>query len=151
MFKKDFWNVSVKNGIWTFLNWVCSKRNLNLWAFLGFFEPEIKLFCAFLSAATLVAADYGFICPPRFMSVCWCVVCVGTNDYCNFSAVRSRIGLKLGGDLELVSQISVHVLVSRFDCFLYCKQTKEQKNAEIAKIAVLKKLAFSPPCRVRLI
>jgi hypothetical protein len=44
---------------------------------------------------------------------------------CNFSAVRSPIELKLGGDLALVSQISVHVLVSRFDYFLYCKQTKE--------------------------
>jgi hypothetical protein len=36
----------------------------------------------------------------------------------NFSAVRSLIGLKLDGDIGLVSEISVHVLVSRFDCFL---------------------------------
>jgi hypothetical protein len=56
-----------------------------------------------------------------------CVV-VGTDKNWNFSAVRSPIELKLGGDLELVSQISVHVLVSRFDYFLYCKQTKEQKK-----------------------
>jgi hypothetical protein len=56
--------------------------------------------------------------------------------------VRHPIGLKLSGDLRLVSQISVHVLVSRFDYFLYCKQTKEQKNAEIAKIAVLQNLRF---------
>jgi hypothetical protein len=42
--------------------------------------------------------------------------------------VRSPIRLKLGGELGLVSQISVHVLVSRFDCFSYCKQTKEQKR-----------------------
>jgi hypothetical protein len=60
--------------------------------------------------------------------------------------VRSPIGLKLGGDLGLVSQISVHVLVSRFVCFLYCKQTKEPKNAKIAKIAVLQNLHFL--CRV---
>jgi hypothetical protein len=90
----------------------------------------------------LVAADYGFICSPRFLSVCWCMVCVGTDGNCNFSAVRCPIGLKLGGDLELVSQISVHVLVSRFDCFLYCKQKKEQKNADIAKIAILEYLSF---------
>jgi hypothetical protein len=82
-----------------------------------------------LSAATLVAADYGFTCPPGFMSV---VLCVGTDANCNFSAVRSPIGLKLGGDLGLVSQISVHVLVSRFDYFLFCKQTKEKKPAKIA-------------------
>jgi hypothetical protein len=50
--------------------------------------------------------------------------------------------MKLGGDLGLVSQISVHVLVSSFDCFLYCKQTKEQKNAEIAEIAVLQNMRF---------
>jgi hypothetical protein len=35
--------------------------------------------------------------------------------------------MKLGGDLGLVSQISMHVFVLRFICFLYCKQTKEQK------------------------
>jgi hypothetical protein len=44
--------------------------------------------------------------------------------------MRSPIGLKLGGDLTLVSQISLHVLVSRFDCFSYYKQTKEQKTCE---------------------
>jgi hypothetical protein len=44
---------------------------------------------------------------------------------------------KLGGDPGLVSQISLHVLVSRFDCFSYCKQTKEQKNAKIVKIMIL--------------
>jgi hypothetical protein len=50
--------------------------------------------------------------------------------------VRSLIGLKLSGDLGLVSQISAHVLVSRFVYFLYCKQTKEQK------IAVLQNMRF---------
>jgi hypothetical protein len=69
-------------------------------------------------------------------------VFVGTDGNCNFSAMRHPIGLKLGVDLGLVSQISVHILVSRFDCSLYCKQTKEQKNAEIAKIAVLQNLRF---------
>jgi hypothetical protein len=61
---------------------------------------------------------------------------VGTDKNCNFSAVRSPIELKLGGDFGLVSQISVHILVSRFDCFSYCKQTNKQtnKNAKIAKM-----------------
>ena len=67
------------------------------------------------------------------------VVVVGTDGNCNFSAVRSPIEAKLGGDLGLVSQISVHVLVSRFDYFLYCKQTK---NTEFEKIAVLQNLRF---------
>jgi hypothetical protein len=58
----------------------------------------------FLSAATLVAADYGFTCPPRFMSVVVCLFgVVGTDENWNFSAVRSPIELKLGGDLGLVS------------------------------------------------
>jgi hypothetical protein len=64
----------------------------------------------------------------------------GTVENLNFSAMRSPIWLKLGGDLWLVSQISVHVLVSSFVCFLYCKQAKQQKNP--AKIAVLKNLCF---------
>jgi hypothetical protein len=36
----------------------------------------------------------------------------------NFSAVRSPIELKLGADLGLVTQISVHALVSRL-LFVY--------------------------------
>jgi hypothetical protein len=66
----------------------------------------------------------------------------------NFSAVRSPIELKLGGDLALVSQISVYVLVSRFDYFLYCKQTKEPKKRENCENRGFTKLAFSQPCRV---
>jgi hypothetical protein len=57
--------------------------------------------------------------------------------------VRSPIGLKLGGDLGLVSQISVHVLVSRFDCFFYIvNKQKNTKNVEIAKIEILENLSF---------
>jgi hypothetical protein len=108
-----------------------------------------KVFERFLSAATLVAVDYGFTCPSRFMSVVVCSCVCGTDKKCNFSAVRSPIELKLG-DLGLVSQISVHVLVSRFDYFLYCKQT-EHKNRENRKNRGFTKLAFSQPCRVRLI
>jgi hypothetical protein len=56
---------------------------------------------------------------PSEIHVCCCLLCVvdGTDEKCNFSAVCSPIELKLGGDLGLVSQISVHVLVSRFDYF----------------------------------
>ena len=85
------------------------------------------------------------------MSVVCSVLLCGTYEKCNFSAVRSPIELKLGGDLGLVSQISVHVLVSRFDYFLYCKQTKEHKNRQNRENRGFTKLAFSPPCRVRLI
>jgi hypothetical protein len=82
---------------------------------------------AFLSAATLVAADYRFTCRPRFMFVCLCGgVVVGTDEDCNSSAARSPIELKLGGDLRLVSQISVHVLVLRFIVFhIVNKQTNK--------------------------
>jgi hypothetical protein len=107
----------------------------------------------FLSAATLVAADYGFTCPPRFMSVvvCCCVLLCGTDKKYNFSAVRSLIELILGGDLGLVSQTSVHVLVSRFDYFLYCKQTKERKNCQNRENRGFTKLVFSLSFQVRLI
>jgi hypothetical protein len=67
------------------------------------------------------------------------VVYGGTDKNCNFSAVRSPIELKLVVDLGLVSQISVHVSVSRFDCFSYCKQmnkqTSKQTNKQNARIA----------------
>jgi hypothetical protein len=53
--------------------------------------------------------------------------------------VRSPIELKLGGDLGLVSQISVHVLFQ--DLFFYI--VNKQKNKTIAKIAVLQNLRFS--------
>jgi hypothetical protein len=75
------------------------------------------------------------------------VLCGGTDTNCYFSAMRSPIELKLGGDLGLVSQISVHDLVLRFDYFLYCKQTKEQKtreNRENRENRGFTKLAFSP-------
>jgi len=83
--------------------------------------------------------------------VCLFDVVVGTDENWNFSAVRSPIELKLGGDLGLVSQISVHVLFSRFDYFLYCKQTKERKNRQNRENHGFTKLAFSPPFQVRLI
>jgi hypothetical protein len=78
---------------------------------------------------------------PALRDSCLLFVCLfGTNKIGDFSAVRSLIELKLGGELGLVSQISVQVLVSRFNCFLYCKQTNKQNNAEIAKNVVLEKL-----------
>jgi hypothetical protein len=85
---------------------------------------------------------------PALRDSCLCVVVVGTDENWKFSAVRSLIELKLGGDLGLVFQISVHVLFLRFDYFLYCKQTKERKNRENRGFT---KLAFSPPFQVRLI
>jgi hypothetical protein len=67
----------------------------------------------------------------------------GTDENCDFSAVRNSIELKLGGDLGLISQmqICVHVLVSGFNCFSYCKQTN--KKVEIAKKHGFRKLEFS--------
>jgi hypothetical protein len=79
----------------------------------------------FLSVATGRLQRTIVYLPPA-IHVCQFVVCQsGTNKNLNFSAVCRLIGLKLSGDLGLVSQISVHVLVSRFDYSLYCKQTKE--------------------------
>jgi hypothetical protein len=85
---------------------------------------------------------------PALQDSCLLCVITGTDKNYNFSAVPGPIELKLGGDLGLVSQISVHVLVSRFEYFSYCKQIKEQKNAKIAKIAVVQNFAFSPPFQV---
>jgi hypothetical protein len=73
------------------------------------------------------------------------VVCqsvVGMDGNWNFSAVRSPIGLKLGGDLGLVSQISVHVWFQDWFVFYIVNKQKNKKPAEIAKIAVLQNLRF---------
>jgi hypothetical protein len=80
-----------------------------------------------------------------------CLFGVGTDRNKNLSAVRSPIGLKPGRDLQLVSQISVHVLVSRFDSISYCKQTKEQQNRRNRKNRDFRKLEIPPPFQVRLI
>jgi hypothetical protein len=86
---------------------------------------------------------------PALLDSCLCVVVCWDGG--NFLAVRSpTIELKLGGDAGLVSQISVHVLVSRFDYFSYCKQTKDKKRQNLENHSFTK-LAFSPPCWVRLI
>ena len=117
---------------------------------ISFFQQFFASLVAFLSAATLVAADYGFTCLRRFMSVVVCCL-FGTDENLNLSAVRSPIELKLGGDLGLVSQISVHVLVSRFDCFSYCKQTNKQTKRRNRENRGFRKLEFSLPFQVRLI
>jgi hypothetical protein len=63
--------------------------------------------------------------------VCW------EGRKLELSAVRSPIELKLGGDLGLLSQISVHALVSRLThLFTFCKHfvnKQTNKNTEIAK------------------
>jgi hypothetical protein len=66
----------------------------------------------------------------------------GIDENWNFSAVRGPIGPKLGGDLGLVSQISVHFWFQDLIVFLYWKQTKEEKNGEITKIIILENLSF---------
>jgi hypothetical protein len=78
------------------------------------------------------------------MSVVCLFVVVGTDKNCNFSAVCSPIELNLGGGLGLVSQISVHNLVLRFDCFSYCRQTNKTKTKKHG----FKKLEFSPAFQV---
>jgi hypothetical protein len=45
-------------------------------------------------------------------------VCCRKDKNLNFLAMQSQIELKLGGDLGLVSQISIHVLVLRL-LFVY--------------------------------
>jgi hypothetical protein len=63
--------------------------------------------------------------------------------------VRSPIEVKLGGDLGLVSQLSVHVLFQDLIVFYIVnkkqnkKQQKQRRNRENRGFT---KLAFSPPC-----
>jgi hypothetical protein len=85
---------------------------LMLWSFLG-----IK-FHKFLSVLT--ERSQRTIVLPAFCDSCVClsVVVVVTDKNWNFSAVRSPIELKLSGYLGLVSQMSLHALVSRLS-FIY--------------------------------
>jgi hypothetical protein len=55
--------------------------------------------------------------------------------------MRSPIGLKLSGDLGLVSQISVFWFQDLFIFYIVNKQ-KNKKFAKYAKIAVLQNLRF---------
>jgi hypothetical protein len=71
-----------------------------------------------------------------------CVLCVGTDKNCIFSAVRSPIELKLGGDLGLVSQISLHFWFQDFISFYIVNKQNNKKSAKIVKIAVLQNLCF---------
>jgi hypothetical protein len=57
--------------------------------------------------------------------------------------VRSPIGLKLGEDLGLISQISVHVLVSRFVCFYIVNKQKNEKTPKSRKSRFYKTCVFS--------
>jgi hypothetical protein len=61
--------------------------------------------------------------------------------------ISQQCAVQLGWNL--VSQISVHVLVSNL--FLFFIQTKEQKIRENRENLGFTKLAFSPQCQVRLI
>jgi hypothetical protein len=90
-----------------------------------------KLDLTFLSVAP-GRSQWTIVCSPAIHVSVVVVVCLSVTDgNLNFSAVRSPIGLKHGEDLGLVSQISVHVLVSRFDWFLYCKQINKQKMSKL--------------------
>jgi uncharacterized membrane protein len=64
-----------------------------------------------------------------------------TDKNLNFSAVRSPIELKLGGDLWFVSQISVHALVSRLS-FVYIFQTNKTETRRNRENHGFTKLAF---------
>jgi hypothetical protein len=93
----------------------------------SFFLPHFL----FLSVATarsqrtiVLPGLFRFMC----LSVCCSLLSVGTDKNWNFSVVRSPIGLKLSGDLGLVSQISVHVLVSRFGYFYIVNKQKNKKK-----------------------
>jgi hypothetical protein len=73
-----------------------------------------------------------------------CVVCCcffGTDENCNFSAVHYPIELKLGGDLGLVSQISVHWFQDSIVFHIVNKETKCQNREKRG----FRKLEFSPP------
>jgi hypothetical protein len=75
-----------------------------------------------------------------FLVILWFVV--GTDRHYNFSIMRSPIELRFGVDYGLVSQISIHVLVLRFDYLLFCKQTNKQKSTKIVKNTVLENFSF---------
>jgi hypothetical protein len=106
-------------------------------SFLYFITPSLLLCRLFLS---FCCSGLWFYLPSE-THVWWLFVVVVCLDGQKFqlAALRGPIELKLSRDLGLVSQNSVHVLFSRFDCFSYCKQTNKTK---IANIAVLKNLSF---------
>jgi hypothetical protein len=75
-------------------------------------------------------------------------VVVGTDKNWNFSAVRSPIGLKLGGDLALVSQIDVRMVWFQDLFVFYIVNKQKNKKRQNCENRGFTKLVFSPPCRV---
>ena len=84
---------------------------------IGTFKSIYSYICIFVRCNFSCSGLWSYL--PSEIHVCLLLlfVVVGTDENWNFSAVRSPIELKLGGDLGLVSEISVHVLFSRFVCF----------------------------------
>jgi hypothetical protein len=100
----------------------------------------------FLSTATLVAAGYGFTCPPRFMSVV-CYLFVQDGQKLQFLSRaqsdwaetwwRPQVGIP---DQRTCFGFKICLF------FYIVNKQKNKKNAYIAKIAILEN--FSQPCRV---
>jgi hypothetical protein len=92
-------------------------------------QPLISANNYFFSLRTIVL--------PASCDSCPSIVCFSlsvTDENSNFSAVQSQIELKLGGDLRLVSQISVHALVSKFNYVSFCNQKNKQKKPDCPDI-----------------
>jgi hypothetical protein len=67
-----------------------------------------------ITGRTFSCSGLWFYLPSKIHHVCLLLLLVfGTDGNCNFLAVCSLIEPKLGGDLGFVSQISLHVLISR--------------------------------------
>jgi hypothetical protein len=69
-------------------------------------------------------------------------MCIGTDENWNFSAVRSPIELKLGGDLGWYLRLACMFWFQDLIIFYIVNKQKNAKIAKIAKIAVLQNLRF---------
>jgi hypothetical protein len=110
------------------------------------FGGPLRIFSGppFLSVAT-GRSQWTIVLPASCNSCLSVVVCSlsVTDENWNFSAVHNPIGLKLSGDLGLVSQISVHVLVSRFVYFFIVNKKKDKKTPKSQKSRFYKACVFS--------
>jgi hypothetical protein len=93
----------------------------------------------FLSAATLVTADYVFTCPPRLMSVC-CLL--GKTEIEISQPCTVQLSLNLVETLGWYPRLVCIFWFQDLIVFHIVNKQKNKKTAKIAKIMILDKLRF---------
>jgi hypothetical protein len=100
---------------------------------------DMLIYDGFFSAATLVAADYGFTCPPRFMSVC-CVL--GRMKIAISQPYAVRLSWNLVETCGWYPRLACMFWFQGLIILYIVNKQKNKKTVKITKITVLQNLRF---------